>query len=161
MGVVVTLAPSPSGDQPLVVVGACAAVKRDKSIKELNAVGLTSPNWEASVTCVLQHYPAGTSAAGIWVRVEQQEDREAESRAHLILKHTKLKVSAVMCHIVEDSSLWRIATPTCFIIIIHCNFRIYLRTGPSFSCQFVVPGMMCLCSHTSSILPPLPSNGHV
>lgn len=92
MGVVVTLTPSSEGDQPLVVVGSCAAVLREEPVRELSAAGMASPDWVASVSSVLQHFPAGTSAGGVWLRVEPGS---LESCINLLLKHTRLKVNLV------------------------------------------------------------------
>ena len=92
---VVTLEPPEGGGgggDPLVVVGACAAVERPRATPELSVAGLGSPDWESSVSRVLQHYPAGTRAGGVWVRVEEEGEQE-QSRINLIVRHTKLKVS--------------------------------------------------------------------
>ena len=74
----------------VVVVGSCAAAENDKVDSELKSHGLPTPNWDVSVESVLQHYPAGTSVGGIWVKVQ---DQEPEPILQLLVKKTKLMVS--------------------------------------------------------------------
>lgn len=90
---VVGLPPQPDQEESLVaIVGMCAAVERDQVSTELEkAYGLATPDWEASAEAVQRHYPAGTCAVGVWVRIEDPEP-ELELLAKLLLKVTNLKV---------------------------------------------------------------------
>ena len=75
------------------MVGVSAAVERDKSLPRLQEHGLASPDWDASRKFVARHYPAGTEAAGIWLRREGGEDKEkVEALITLLIESTGLKV---------------------------------------------------------------------
>ena len=101
---VVTLSPLLGDeDDPLVVVGMLAAVEKDRPLASLQSHSLPSPNWEASAELVQRHYPAGTRAAGVWLKREGPGDEE---QIKLLLKslaeNTNLKVrifllSVIMC----------------------------------------------------------------
>lgn len=94
---VVALSPLPPEEDPLVqvqvVVGVLAAVERARPVAALQSHGLPSPNWEASAELVRRHYPAGTRAAGVWLKREGPGDEE---QIKLLLKslaeNTNLKV---------------------------------------------------------------------
>lgn len=100
MGVVVRVpTPSPSGQNAALgeveeaVVGVCAAAETDKPLAALKVHGLASPDWQASKELLARHYPAGTEAAGVWLRREKEEDREQIiSHVQLLINHTGLKV---------------------------------------------------------------------
>lgn len=91
---VVTLSPSLAEEDPLVVVvvGVLVAVE-SRPVAALQSHGLPSPNWEASAELVRRHYPAGTRAAGVWLKREGPGDQE---QIQLLLKslveNTNLKV---------------------------------------------------------------------
>lgn len=93
MVVSLTQLPEAEADSSLVVVvGACGVVESERELSsELRMCGLPSPDWEATVGAVLNHYPAGTSVAGIWLRVEQNEI--LDTLVTLLLKATMLQVS--------------------------------------------------------------------
>ena len=73
-----------------VVVGLCAAVESDRPNSDLKAHGLPTPNWASTVESVQQHYPAGCSVSGVWVKVQQEE---VEPTVKLLIEKTKLKVN--------------------------------------------------------------------
>lgn len=98
VGILVSLVTPPLAEQDQVeeiVVGACAAVQRSNppTSHRLKGCGLTNSDWEASKELVARHYPAGTRAAGIWLRRDKEEDREeVTSLVQLLIDNTGLKV---------------------------------------------------------------------
>ncbi len=108
LGVLVTLPPPPATEEDSgeleAVVGVCAPVESDRIDSELEARGLPSPNWASTVASVLQHYPAGVSVAGIWVKVQPDEvESLVKSLVKLLIEKTKLMVNTIF---ISWGALW-------------------------------------------------------